>query len=674
MHYVRICKRENSRSAGRCSSEWQKTDYEFRSVGEMCSRAFIARPSAVAGASASRSNSRLEIHLGPSEDVMRAILWRLSVLRVALCAIALTLMTASSAGACTLYASPSGSPKNSGTSPSSPLSLLAARNRTQPGSVVCLMAGTYYVDTPFEIDRSGTSSNWITYTNYAGAVVMIVPNSGTLPLMEVTAGVRYIEINGLQFDGQNTANTAIACIGCDHLRMISNQISHMGAAGIATVPDPTTGKAPDYITADHNLIYHCGYNQGFSSAISYVQHGWYDSYAGFHSFVTNNIISGMFDNSPQNTDGNGIISDNQPGDVTPPELIANNVVYQNGRRCISALRATNTWVVNNTCYKNNLDRYAGDFQTDGASGTYEVNNISYGWSTNSPYLDIAPLVDTTYYYNQWISSGTGTPSVIPTSVLSDSAALKHADPLFVNPPYVAPTGSGQYNNAVQPDLISNQFNLQAGSPAIGAGIDPTTIAGISSDIISGLKQYVYTDIAGNSRTPGSHFDLGAYAYTTSPSTPSSSTLTPVADTYVDSATPNTNYGTNAELKVGGSASVRIIYLTCDLSALAGQTISSAHLRFWVYNAATGTYSISPVSNTSWTNSGLTYSNKPSYGSVAASVTNPAPDTWIDFDITSNIANNVGKSISFAITSTSSQTLFVDSTRVTYMKPQVVITK
>jgi hypothetical protein len=280
---------------------------------------------------------------------------------ILLCALGGIISTVPAMASCTLYASPSGNSGNSGTSPSSPLPLLTAVRRSQAGDVVCLMAGQYYVATPLEFYNSGTASNWIVYTSYNGGAAEILPASGEDGLFLVPANVRYVEINGLQFDGQNTANAAIACMGCDHLRIIGNTISYMGAAGIATYPDSGTGKAPDYITADHNLIYHCGYNQGFSSAISYDQHGWYDSFAGFHSFVTNNIISGMYDNSPQNTDGNGIISDNQIGNVTPPELIANNVVFQNGRRCISAFRATSAWVVNNTCYKNDLDKPAGEF-------------------------------------------------------------------------------------------------------------------------------------------------------------------------------------------------------------------------------------------------------------------------------------------------------------------------
>src|SRR6266404_9092554 len=60
----------------------------------------------------------------------------------------LSATTTSAATDCTLYASPSGSSGNSGKIPSSPLTLQVAVNQTQPGSVVCLMSGTYYVDTP----------------------------------------------------------------------------------------------------------------------------------------------------------------------------------------------------------------------------------------------------------------------------------------------------------------------------------------------------------------------------------------------------------------------------------------------------------------------------------------------------------------------------------------------
>jgi hypothetical protein len=531
------------------------------------------------------------------------------------------------------------------------------------------MAGTYYVDTPFGVYHSGTAVKWITYTNYNGAAAVLAPNSGTGALFLLGSGTHYVEINGLQFDGQDTANTAVSCSGCDHLRVIGNKVRHMGASGIISYKDPSSGKTPDYITVDHNQVYHCGYNQGWGSAISFARHTWSDSYPGFHSFVTNNMISGMYDNSHYQSDGNGIIMDNQPGDDTPHVLIANNVVYQNGRRCIQSRFASRIWMVNNTCYKNGLARDIGEFQFQFTSENYAVNNLSYSWNDRYPYLDWKPSVDNHYHYNQWIASSTGKPQVVPPGLIKDPTALKHTDPLFVNPPYVSLNGQEQYKNAVPPDKITDQFHLKSGSPAIRAGIDPTTIPGISSEIIRGLQAYLFTDIEGKLRHPGSHFDLGAYVYS---GRTSSSTLMPVADTYVDSRHPNTNYGLSPLLRVGSSGRVQITYLKFDLSSLTGKAVTSAHIHLWVYNPARGTYSVSPVSDTSWTELGTTYSNQPRRGAITGGVTNPTVDTWTDFDVTEQVKAGVGDLISFAISSPSSQTLSLDSREVPHMKPRLIV--
>lgn len=150
------------------------------------------------------------------------------------------------------------------------------------------------------------------------------------------------------------------------------------------------------------------------------------------------------------------------------------------------------------------------------------------------------------------------------------------------------------------------------------------------------------------------------------------TLTPIADTYVNSVNPNNNYGSNTPLKAGGAGVSQISYLKFDLTALAGRSITSAKLRLWVYNGALGIYSANSVSDTSWTESGTTYVNAPSVGSDLADVTNPVSGTWLEFDVTATVTANLGNLISFAITSSSSRTLLVDSREVTYQKPQLVI--
>src|SRR4029077_13851673 len=152
------------------------------------------------------------------------------------------------------------------------------------------------------------------------------------------------------------------CRGAHHIRFLNNSISNTGGSGIASINC-------DYLTADHNLIHHNGYipsstavpgDYSWTSGISFNSNQWFDTYSGFHNIISNNIISGEVDQSPHHTDGNGIILDLSSGFYdpstanTPPALVVNNVVYGNGGRCIVAYVVTNFWIVNNTCYKNNL--------------------------------------------------------------------------------------------------------------------------------------------------------------------------------------------------------------------------------------------------------------------------------------------------------------------------------
>src|SRR5437667_3370191 len=56
---------------------------------------------------------------------------------------------------CTIYASPSGNDKNSGSDPSSPKTFLGAAAATRPGSLVCLLPGTYDLDSSFTPPQRG---------------------------------------------------------------------------------------------------------------------------------------------------------------------------------------------------------------------------------------------------------------------------------------------------------------------------------------------------------------------------------------------------------------------------------------------------------------------------------------------------------------------------------------
>jgi len=428
---------------------------------------------------------------------------------------------ASASTNCTLFASPSGNDSNSGTSSSAPKSFRGAANSTQPGSVVCLLGGTYNLSSSFSPSISGTPSSWIIYKNYdstpvnfgwtgaANASAMFYFGGGSFP-----SGPAYLEFQGLNLNGNGNAADGFFCRGSHHLRFLSNSISNTGGSGIASIDC-------DYLTADHNLINHNGYIPSsaanpswysWTSAISYNSNQWFDNYSGFHNIISNNIITGEIDQSSHQTDGNGIILDLSSGSYdpstanTPPALILNNVVYGNGGRCIVAYVVTNFWIVNNTCYNNDLDTSESGFgsiePSDSHSG-YIINNIAVAYSTGHPPYEQSGTVTSTLYYADLFFGASNNFSY------SDPSQFLQANPLFLNPPSL---GAGGYSSALAPALLSNALTMLPLSPAYGRGIDPSTLSGLPAAIVSDLKAHIYTDINGKARPQGGGVDLGAYQH------------------------------------------------------------------------------------------------------------------------------------------------------------------
>ena len=415
---------------------------------------------------------------------------------------------------CTLFASASGNDGNAGTSAAAPKTFAGAAASTRPGSVVCLLAGTYAFSYSFYPPASGTPNAWIVYKAYGDGPVTWLWTAGAIgqPIVKLGNGTfpsnpAYLEFRGLTLDGQNTALDGFLCAGAHHLRFIGNRIDNTGGSGIGAV-------RCDYLTSDGNLINHNGYLYGWTSAISYNSTQWFDGYSGFHNIIANNIITGEYDGSVNHTDGNGIILDLSSGSYayttanTPPMLVVNNVVYGNGGRCIHAYVVTNFWVVNNTCYKNNLDPSlgnAGSLTANNSHDGYFINNITVAWHTNNPaFYQGGTIANIRYATNLYFGSSLG--------ISGDPAQFLQADPLFVNPPFFDPQAPGQYATALAPSLLGTGLALLPLSPAYNRGIDPSTQPGLPAALVTDLRRYIYTDITGAPRTPGGPFDLGAYQH------------------------------------------------------------------------------------------------------------------------------------------------------------------
>jgi hypothetical protein len=151
---------------------------------------------------------------------------------------------------------------------------------------------------------------------------------------------------------------------------------------------------------------------------------------------------------------------------------------------------------------------------------------------------------------------------------------------------------------------------------------------------------------------------------------------PRADAWVGSDAPTVNHGSEAALYVDGSPS-KLTYLSYDLSGVTGD-VTSATLRV---TTTTGTSSGSPdrqvvhtVSDTTWSESGLTYDNRPSastaeLGSVSSTASNSSYDISLT---TAAIAAAVGGRLSLAIDSTGGDAFYITS-RETATPPRLILT-
>ncbi len=393
----------------------------------------------------------------------------------------------SSSANCTIFASPSGNDANTGVSPSSPKSFSGAAAATYPGSVVCLLAGAYNLSSTFYPSKSGSSSAWIVYKSYGDGPVSFVWTgpADASPMFKLgngnfPSGPAYLEFRGLNLDGDGNAADGFFCRGSHHLRFLNNSISNTGGSGIASI--------------------------NYSNQ-------WFDNYSGFHNIISNNIITGEIDQSTNQTDGNGIILDLSSGSYdpstanTPPALVLNNVVYGNGGRCIVAYVVTNFWIVNNTCFKNNLGpslRNAGSIETNDSHDGYFVNNIAVAWNgTHPPFEQQNSNSKIFYYSNMYFGASNN-------FTYSDPSQLIEADPMFLGPPVLDPALPGQYATVLPPPRLESGLTLRPSSQAIAKGIDPVTLPKLPEAIVTDLKKYIYADINGNQRTPRGPFDLGAY--------------------------------------------------------------------------------------------------------------------------------------------------------------------
>jgi hypothetical protein len=397
---------------------------------------------------------------------------------------------------------------------------------TQPGDLVCLLAGTYG---PFLVYNSGNASGWIRYEAMPGQHVIIDETGGWFGIQ---IAANYIQVSGFDVVGANQSlsyYTAVSyendpqdhpdyngnCISVDgtkstttphpaHIDILQNTARECPGGGIAT-------NQADYVTISGNVVYdNAWYSAYGTSAISTLNNYDTDGNTGYKMYITNNIVLNNMEYIPWQaagkiSDGEGIIVDSNLNNefVSPGTqvtynpyggrtLIANNVFNGNGSSAIEVFESSHVDILDNSTYGNvvtpsdqpKTGSQTGELLLYTASDVRTLSNIFYAYGNSSPLYDYDTCVncyaDYNVYYgtvaNYW-PNGTG-----PGSNDSNS--------IFANPYYVA----------VSTDAFND--NLQIQSPY-------TNILNVGTGWLA-----IPTDINGKARVVSNSYTVpaGAYAY------------------------------------------------------------------------------------------------------------------------------------------------------------------
>lgn len=147
---------------------------------------------------------------------------------------------------------------------------------------------------------------------------------------------------------------------------------------------------------------------------------------------------------------------------------------------------------------------------------------------------------------------------------------------------------------------------------------------------------------------------------------------PIADSYVNSGAPNTNYGNATALTIISNP-VKTAYFKYDLSLYKDLSISKAVLNLKVTNATTNTEKIFPVTDTTWTETTITFNNRPVSDLIPVTTFRPSRTGTVVVDLTSYIKANAGRVISFTIQAGGTNNLIIASKEAATGKPSLNIT-
>jgi acid phosphatase type 7 len=149
----------------------------------------------------------------------------------------------------------------------------------------------------------------------------------------------------------------------------------------------------------------------------------------------------------------------------------------------------------------------------------------------------------------------------------------------------------------------------------------------------------------------------------------STTLTPVADAYVSAGSPTRNHGASTSLRVDTEPDVMRTYLRFDLGS-SGAAVTRATLRLYAASSSSVGYTVHPVTDLAWSESGITYAGAPAPGAAIGASGRFGASTWTSVDVTSAVAG--ARTVSFALSGIGTTAMRLLSRESGSTGPQLVI--
>lgn len=233
--------------------------------------------------------------------------------------------------------------------------------------------------------------------------------------------------------------------------------------------------------------------------------------------------------------------------------------------------------------------------------------------TATTFSDITAQPATTYTYTVVAFDAAG-------NVSQPSNTATVTTPADTQPPST-PTGlTGAASIGTRVDLTWNPatddtgvagYTVYRNGSVIATTTGPNATA-YSDTTVSPSTTYSYAVDAFD--TAGNHSPQSAAVNVTTPATTTHTiTLTPVADSYADSANPTATHGTSTQLRIDGSPLV-YSYLKFDLSQVPG-TITGLTLQVFATSSSSTGYTVRSVADSTWNEATIDWSNAPPVGAT-----------------------------------------------------------